>query len=81
MPEVEIGQRDADIGNRRAAGSPHHTHLHDIDEEVIEHHIADAYQYRHHTQGMHIACRLEHHLGDMIQEYEGQRQTVYQKIT
>ena len=79
--EVEIGQRDADIGKRRAAGSSHYAHLHDVDKEVIEHHIADAYQHRHHTRGMHVACRLEHHLGDMIQEYEGQRQTVYQKIT
>lgn len=52
--EVEIGQRDADIGKRRAAGSSHYAHLHDVDEEVIEHHIADAYQYRHHTRGMHV---------------------------
>ncbi len=78
--KVEIRQRDADIGKRRAAGSSHHAHLHDIDEQVIEHHIAEADQHRHHTRRMHVACRLEHHLGDMIQEHEGQRQTEYQKI-
>ena len=76
----EIGQRDAEVGHRRAAGGSHHAHLQDIDEEIVEDHITDTYQHRHHAGRMHVACRLEHHLGDVIKEHEGQHEAIYQEI-
>ena len=76
----EIRQRDAEVGHRRTTSRSHHAHLHDIDEEIVEDDIADAYQHRHHTRCMHVACRLEHHLGDVIEEHKGQHKAVYQEI-
>ena len=70
--KIEIGQRDTDIRQSRTHRCSHHTHLHNINEEIIESHVTQAYQYSHDAGRMHIACRLEHHLGNMIQEHKRQ---------
>ena len=78
QPKVRKGNED--ISRRRTASSTHHSHLEHIDKEVVEHDIANTDEHGHDTRRVHIARRLEHHLGRVIEIDKRQHQDIYQEI-
>ena len=76
----KVGQRDADISQGGSEGCAHHAHVQHIDEDVIEHDVAQADQNSHDAGRVHVACGLEHHARHVVQVDKGQHEAVDQEI-
>ena len=76
----KVGQRDADISQGGSEGCAHHAHVQHIDEDVVEHDVAQADQNCHDAGRVHVACGLEHHSRHVVQVDKGQHEAVDQEV-